>query len=293
MILNIKDCWNAAKNNHSKYFDIFVRNKINKFQSNLTVDVYDFIIVNHDRIRDGEESDFREIQDDFDKIWNNVPGADMQLVDSAIRKIFNYDSFSEKCKRRWCAYSACDEIGFKTCPYCNLSSEVTLWEDEEGLMRPSLDHFFDKDRYPLFAISLGNLIPCCHHCNSTYKGTKNFHSQAHLNPLYSEEQVKILLDVNISKARSNLTLFDSASVILNYDLNNVAVAHSVATFKILERYQALIEEVRDIGRNIVEYSVSGFQNPGYEGSVRRNVTDKNYRDRMYGKMILDMVKEYM
>lgn len=293
MIITAKNCWAGAKAKHDKYFDLYVKDKILAYQSNLTLEIYNFIIEKHDAIRDGNENDFRSIQADYDLIFNNISADDQLIVDAAVKNIFNYDLFSNKCKRRWCAYSLCDELGFKTCPYCNLTNEITLFEDDEGVMRPSLDHFFDKDRYPLFAISLGNLIPSCHHCNSTFKGTKDFLATRHLNPLYSDESIKILLDIDIAEARYDLSIFERANVKLHFDPAIISSNNSAVTFGLLARYQALITEVRDIASNIVEYSAGGNYHAGYERSVLRNVTKENYRDRVFGKMILDMSTEYM
>ena len=293
MIISAKNCWDGAKAKHKRYFDLYVKEKILAYQSNLTLEIYDFIIEKHDLIRDGGEEDFRLIQAAYDLIFSGISPNDQIIVDAAVKNIFNYDVFSNKCKSRWCAYSLCKELGFKTCPYCNLSNEITLFKDDEGMMRPSLDHFLDKDRYPLFAISLGNLIPSCHHCNSTLKGTKDFLTNRHLNPLYSDESIKILLDVNIMEARYDLSRFQMANIELHYDPTVIQATNSTITFGLLARYQALITEVRDIASNIVEYSTSGVKSTGYKRSVLRNVTKENYRDRVFGKMIIDMSTEYM
>jgi hypothetical protein len=49
-------------------------------------------------------------------------------------------------------------------------------------MLASLDHFYDKDTYPFLAISIFNLVPCCHICNSKFKHTKNFYNLEDLHP---------------------------------------------------------------------------------------------------------------
>lgn len=49
----------------------------------------------------------------------------------------------------------CEELGIKTCPYCNRSYIYTL---DKGSVRPQYDHFFNKNRYPYLAVSIYNLI---------------------------------------------------------------------------------------------------------------------------------------
>lgn len=55
------------------------------------------------------------------------------------------------------------------CPYCNRN-----FINSDGDKTPAqFDHFINKDSYPIFALSLYNLIPCCNTCNH-WKGTINF-----------------------------------------------------------------------------------------------------------------------
>jgi 5-methylcytosine-specific restriction endonuclease McrA len=62
-------------------------------------------------------------------------------------------------------------IGLNTCPYCNRAYIYTI---KKGSINPQLDHFYPKALYPLFAVSLYNLIPSCSTCNSAgAKGSKD------------------------------------------------------------------------------------------------------------------------
>lgn len=54
-----------------------------------------------------------------------------------------------------------DRYKIRCCPYCN-ENYVFNRADKAGAQ---LDHFFPKDRYPLFALSLHNLVPACPACN--------------------------------------------------------------------------------------------------------------------------------
>ena len=58
------------------------------------------------------------------------------------------------------------KLGIKVCPYCNHNYIFTINENEDEIKyRPDFDHFFSKAKYPLLALSLYNLIPCCSVCN--------------------------------------------------------------------------------------------------------------------------------
>lgn len=61
----------------------------------------------------------------------------------------------------------------RTCPYCNRQFITPLYS-ENRKVRADLDHFYSKDKYPWFSMSIYNLVPCCKFCNSSLKGTKEF-----------------------------------------------------------------------------------------------------------------------
>jgi hypothetical protein len=54
-------------------------------------------------------------------------------------------------------------LRIRTCPYCNRGFiGVTKGE----LLGVQLDHFYNRHKFPLFAVSLYNLVPCCGECNN-------------------------------------------------------------------------------------------------------------------------------
>lgn len=58
------------------------------------------------------------------------------------------------------------KYGIRCCPYCNenyiFNREI---ENGKSYAMAQLDHFFPKDRFPIFAVSLYNLVPSCSSCN--------------------------------------------------------------------------------------------------------------------------------
>jgi len=293
MIVTAKNCWRKAQKDHRKYFDDAVKAAREKNKVALTDHIYDFLIRNHDLIRDGNEGDFRKLQLEFNAIYLPIPAISKKIIDSALTQVFDYSAFSRKCRVRWCAYKLCATLDIETCPYCNLSTEITIIKDKDGKIRPAIDHFFDKVRYPLFAISLGNLIPSCHHCNSTFKGTKDFYAEPHLNPQYDVESISFSLDVDPIDARIDLSKLDNANIQIIYDKTVKKGLNTVSTFEIYAQYQARIAEIREIVKNMVNYSTSGINNPTNRDWVMRNITSTNYRNRILGKLFLDLESEYI
>ncbi|KUG13309.1 hypothetical protein BEI02_18525 [Elizabethkingia sp. HvH-WGS333] len=59
------------------------------------------------------------------------------------------------------------KLNVKVCPYCNHNYTFTINDNNQKVYsRPQFDHFYPKKKFPLFALSLYNLIPACAVCNS-------------------------------------------------------------------------------------------------------------------------------
>ena len=64
-------------------------------------------------------------------------------------------------------------LNISVCPYCNRNYIVNFeMQSNQIISTAELDHFFSKSEYPCFAISIYNLVPCCHTCNHI-KSNKN------------------------------------------------------------------------------------------------------------------------
>jgi len=114
--------------------------------------------------------------------------------------IDKYENFITK-KKEYNAYDLARKLNVNVCPYCNINSTYTVVKkDGKKITRPEFDHFYDKATNPILALSFYNLIPSCHTCNSTLKGSEEFSMIGHLNP-YSDNFDKV--------AKFNLKIKDS------------------------------------------------------------------------------------
>lgn len=105
----------------------------------------------------------------------------------ALRKVFNYDLFvkepkpTKKLATYYYAYNLAEKLNVNVCPYCNRQYTFTLITSS-GRTRPEFDHFYSKGEHPYFALSFYNLVPSCHICNSSLKGSDKFTTKTHSNP---------------------------------------------------------------------------------------------------------------
>ncbi len=91
-----------------------------------------------------------------------------------------YNNFSD-CKN---PYEIMTDLNVRACPYCNLNYiDAVIKEDDRSgqkekisndnkVLREHFDHYLPKSKYPFFALSFYNLIPCCYECNSALKKNK-------------------------------------------------------------------------------------------------------------------------
>lgn len=153
-------------------------------------DLCEFLIINLESLSIGDTKILQEIQFNF---LSKVKGIDNDFLyrkfHEQIEDIFNkaYDNFcdldnfveyksgdgkSEIVK--WNAYQYVNRLMVSICPYCNVNTIPTLNVSQHlykagKKARPALDHFIPKSIYPIFAVSLYNLIPTCTYCNSSFK----------------------------------------------------------------------------------------------------------------------------
>ena len=55
------------------------------------------------------------------------------------------------------------------CPFCGITDMLGVYHTK----REAYDHYLPKGIYPFNSINFRNLVPACHHCNSSYKITRD------------------------------------------------------------------------------------------------------------------------
>lgn len=64
-------------------------------------------------------------------------------------------------KQRFPRKEFAEELQVTVCPYCNRNFVNSTYKRTMC----DLDHFYDKETYPILAVSFYNLVPVCHACN--------------------------------------------------------------------------------------------------------------------------------
>ena len=103
--------------------------------------------------------------------------------------VFDYKGHLSENKER--AFLLTSMKGVNVCTYCNRQYIFTINKPKkkglEHIVRPELDHWFCKELYPLLSLSFYNLIPSCHTCNSSVKGSDVFKLSDHIHPYLQKD----------------------------------------------------------------------------------------------------------
>jgi hypothetical protein len=226
-----------------------------------TPDLHQFLLDHREEILVGSAAKLRNVIFGFDSIATGftnylknrpkqrVPKpskrqADMEELLKKLSKVFSYSTFIYK-SAGWNAYKLVEDHGLRTCPYCQLH-HVNYHGQATGKLgklelRPPLDHFLPKSIYPYLAVSLHNLVPSCHQCNSSIKGDKD---PASIIPNPFDSGVP---DLSFSIDNPALAALPIAGQNLKLKVTtNGSWSNFVGFFHLQERYQWYAPEVKDM-----------------------------------------------
>jgi hypothetical protein len=186
--------------------------------------------------------------------------------------INKYKNFTTK-KKEYNAYDLAKKLQVNVCPYCNINSTYTIIKkNNEQILRPEFDHFFDKDTYPILALSFYNLIPSCHSCNSSLKGSTKFSLENNIHPYLEsfDEYAKFKLKIKDSSFYHSI---DGFEIVL--ETYNKRAKNSKEVFKLEERYNNFKDIVLELIQKDVVYNESYLDElyKKYEGTLFKNKED--------------------
>lgn len=116
-----------------------------------------------------------------------VKGLWSKTIKDELLNVFDYTGVLSQNKKN--SYDLTKLIGRNTCTYCNRIYTHTIIDYSDRIARPELDHWLDKADHPLLSLSIYNLIPSCHICNSTIKHMAHFEYGKHVHP-YDKGTIK-------------------------------------------------------------------------------------------------------
>ena len=266
-----------------------LRNILRFIEENLE----DFIIGNLEKLKELQENleyRFKYIkQIKFKKKIKFFRLQDYEIIyDLFVKK--GYESIvSDKM-----AYEFIKALDVKVCPYCNINYISYVGDSENKAVRPALDHFYPKEKYPWFAISLYNLVPICKDCNSL-KSNK-FTSRLRSAYKISENNNDFVFEIDYNILDKNMSLKDIEEEIKKIDFKK-SIKGNKEIFKLFERYQFhkdIVAEIlwKKISTN--EDYLSSFKNLGinedeaYRIIFCNYLNSENFKQRPLSKLTYDV-----
>lgn len=165
--------------------------------------------------------------------------------------VFNYKKYISSNENN--SYIIADYIGVNSCVYCNRQYILNIEADDGSkVVRPEFDHFLPKSKYPFFALSIYNLIPSCHTCNSNCKGSKVL--DLHMNPYLTPDAVFFNFTYNINRVGRPISVELKNILEINND-NGASVSKMLECFKIRDLYNGHRDlELKDLYLFAKKYS---------------------------------------
>lgn len=188
-------------------------------------------------------------------------------------KFFTNNDGSIKTKNN---ISLIKDLGITVCPYCN-RNYINSRHDKVGC---EFDHYYNKDDYPFFALTLSNLIPSCSTCNRV-KGKKDYK----FCPFDLEKKENVEFRVSPPSDSSKIELlFDKKSQSSNIlQLETAYEIHKIDVDEMFMREQKYCKEYR-------EYLTKLFEG---KGELETEISDDFFDNMIFGEIANDSFSDYL
>lgn len=177
-----------------------IQGMLRAYRGKKALPIFEYFDNNFERIIKDNVSGLRRHQLEIKKIIR-AQGVSMKAgtkLFKDVTKCFDYGSY----KSKGTPYDILLKLSVNACPYCNRQF-INTFISKEGKARASLDHFFAQASHPYFAISFYNLIPSCHSCNSSLKGSKEFTIETHVHPFDTSFEGTARFTINYKKVKDS------------------------------------------------------------------------------------------
>lgn len=286
-----------AKKNHKDKLNLLLRNRISNVKNASGRCFLDLVIL--PKLNDllvGDPSELQRLNDLYNpRITNDIN------VKESVEYVFNYDDwFVKKTISRYSAYHLANSLDINTCVYCNRNYTNTVITNEgEKIIRPEFDHYFDKGKNPLLALSFFNLIPSCHICNSNVKHSATFKLDSHIHPYVDNKIDEVLFSYKFDlNSKDGLKIKVSADdcertqkTIEEFAIEEIYNSHTDIVYDLLKTRQAFSERYLEILSNDLLKDIVISDDELYRLVFGTELKSDNFVNRPMSKFKSDILKE--
>lgn len=181
------------------------------------------------------------------------------------------------------------QTGLSVCPYCNRNY---INSRSNKLAGAQMDHFYPRSSYPVFSLSLYNLVPVCGSCNHIKRDNK----QEFASPF--DSQIDWDNDLKFSYVPLDMT---KKKIVINA---KGLVLHNIKQMHIQEAYQIHEMELNELLDKVEMYSatqMAEFQKVFDKTELTQQdlhkmvfgspITEEDMKKRPLGRMMRDLERE--
>lgn len=192
-----------------------------------------------------------------------------------------------------------EKIGVTVCPYCNRN----FVNNGKDRAMAQFDHFYDKKTFPLFAISLYNLIPCCSSCNHT-KHSKSINFSPYDHEFKTDDMLTFDYDLEgVNKYKIKININDNITDCNGKEREN-PIASNIEVLQLREQYslhtdllkqiifktrkmpETYLQEIREILKTTTDFDFGMTEEKIYYNNY---LSEEKYHLRPLSKFTHDIV----
>ncbi|MEF7496540.1 HNH endonuclease [Lysinibacillus sphaericus] len=265
LIFHIETYYLISPHKLKKFKKIRQERRIARDSLELKEFISDYRLTKH--LKAVQFSRINEFNDAIEKcITNQVvkynTGEDSNVLEW-LQKVFDYESIyidqDIGSGKLWGAYTYLEKIDCRVCPYCDRQFVYSFIKGNKKV-RAELDHFLPKSNYPYLGLSIFNLVPSCHQCNSTFKGTIDPISYTIIYPFTESFGKDVTVDIIPNKA--NVLKGDSLDFMVDFNVTAIdpflssKLNNSIELFALNENYLAHKSHIQTILKRLSIYTDS-------------------------------------
>lgn len=177
-----------------RYFDNWISEK---------VPISDFKKEDGEINKDAYNSAMKDLLRPFVETFNySVTPKDITKIQTKI------SPFSDKIADFFVKHS--EELNIYSCCYCETAYTGVYLNENEERRTFDIDHFFPKEQYPIFSLSLYNFVPSCQYCNSRAKASTPFKVLYKLNKKIETKDILYL--IKLSPTGSKYDFYNNSKI---------------------------------------------------------------------------------
>lgn len=213
-----------------------------------------------------------------------------------LRKIFVDNGYENESFNKW---NFINKIKIDTCSYCNRNYIYTTKKNKK--IKPEIDHFYPKSKYPLLGLSYYNLIPACKSCNGfgakeesdpLMKGLINPYL-LNYNDFVFSHKIKSIAVINPLSGKSDVEISFKKSILGHLEVFNLKelyeLHHDHAIELIIKRNLKYSQKYREY---LSSYKGLNFSKSEIDRMILGNYSlEKEQHKRPLSKLYQDIGKE--